>query len=558
MKSIIKLSLFVLSMQIGAQGIDKSLYAFDFKMDSLTIPQRAKLFDKLGYSGTSFIVKNDKQIKKLQEYLDTETFSSGKLSIPVVYFPFNFSNDLENENKLWRKTLSVLPEGTDLWVIILKEDATEKKTLELLKDMAAEAQKLNKNIVIYPHDNCFIESAEEAIPYIEKLNEPNLFLTLHLCHELRAGNGSRLLDVAIKASPYLKFASVSGANITMFENGEQGWADAIKPLDEGDYDISEFISVLQKIKFKGKTILHTFGIEDAPKDHLLRSIEKWNNLVDSTFKNQNNNLNNILDNPENAYWDKVSRSWFISNLGGGKVTIEKDGYGWITRLDEKGKVISNRWIEGLDAPTGMASYKNLLYVADRGVLVEIDVAEGKIIRKINLPNSEFANDVAATPSGDIYVSDTFTNSIYKLPKNKNIEIFVKNDTLEYPNGLWVDGNHLVVATWGPMTNRATFETSRKGTLMRIDLKTKEIKPVGKGLPIANFDGVVKYNKSYYATDWTGGRLLKISEHGDVEEVMSGFSQFADLGINIKNGIVMIPEMSKNRFILIHLKSLLTQ
>ena len=555
MKTTLQLLFFIISLCVYAQGIDKSLYTFDFKMEHMTIAERSELFSELGFSGTTFIVKTDEQREKLQEYLKTKAFSTGKLSIPVVYFSFDFSKNPENENKLWHKTLEALPEGTALWVIILKKEATKEKTLALLKDMSREAHKLNKDIVLYPHDNCFIESAEEAIPFIEELNQPNLYLTMHLCHELRAGNGNRLLDVAIKASPYLKFASISGSNITMFGNDKGNWSDAIKPLDKGDYDVSKFVSVLQKIKFKGKTMLHTFGIEDDPKDHLTRSINKWKSLVDVTYKTLNSTLNNILDNPENALWDDTSKSWFISCLGGEKVTIEKDGYGWITRLDSMGNVISNRWIEGLDAPTGMASYKNLLYVADRGVLVEIDILKGTIIRKINLPNSEFANDVAAAPNGDIYVSDTFTNSIYKLPKNKNIEIFVKNDILECPNGLWIDRKNLIVATWGPMTNRATFETSRKGTLMRINLKTKEIEPIGKGLPIANFDGVVKYGEFYYATDWTGGRLLKISEEGNVEEVISGFSQLADLGINIKKGIIMIPEMSKNRFIFFNLKSL---
>ncbi|SOE23212.1 Sugar phosphate isomerase/epimerase [Spirosomataceae bacterium TFI 002] len=537
------------------QGIDKSLYAFDFKMDHLSIPERATLFSELGYSGTTFIVKTDDQRDKLQEYLETEEFASGKLTIPVVYFSFDFSKNIENENELWHKTLESLPNGTALWVIILNENATKEKALTLLRDMAKEGQRLNRDIVIYPHDNCFIESAEEAIPYIEELNEPNLYLTVHLCHEMRAGNGERLLEVAIKAAPYLKFASVSGSNTTMFGNDKAEWSDAIKPLGQGDYDVSKFVSVLQKIEFKGKTMLHTFGIEDDSRDHLTRSIAKWNTMVDSTYEILNNNLNNILDNPENAYWDDVSKSWFLSNLGGEKVTIEKDGYGWITRLDEQGNVIDNRWIEGLDAPTGMASYQNLLYAADRGVLVEIDIVQGKILRKIELPNAEFVNDVAAASNGDIYVSATFSNTIFKLPKNKEVEIFINNEVLEGPNGLWIDGGNLIVATWGPMTNRATFETSRKGTLMKINLKTKEINPIGKGLPIANFDGVVKYGKYYFATDWTGGRLLKIDEKGNVEEVISGFSQLADLGINKKKGILMIPEMSKNRFIFLNLNSL---
>ena len=553
MQKTLKLLFFIFSITINAQGIDKSLFAFDFKMDHMPVAKRAELFSELGYSGTTFIVKTDEQREKLQKYLKTKEFASGKLSIPVVYFSFNFSKNIEKENKLWRNTLKALPKTTALWVIILKKDATKEKTLALLKNMSQEAKKLNKDIVIYPHDNCFIESAEEAIPYIEAVNEPNLFLTLHLCHEMRAGNGERLTEVAIKTAPYLKFASISGTNVTMNANSKGNWADAIKPLDQGDYDVSKFVSALQKIKFKGKTFLHTFGIKDESKSHLKRSIAKWHNLVDSTYKKQNNDLNHILDNPENAHWDAVSKTWFISSLGGEKVTIEEDGYGWITRLDENGKVISNRWIENLDAPTGMASYKNLLYVADRGVLVEIDVTKGKIIRKIELPNSKFANDVAAASNGDIYVSDTFTNTIYKLPKNKAIEIFLKDDVLECPNGLWIDGKELIVATWGPMTNRATFETSRKGTLMTVNLKTKEVTPIGKGLPIANFDGVVKYNNFYYATDWTGGRLLKINKKGDVKEVLSGFSQLADLGINKDKGIIMMPEMSKNRFVFFNLK-----
>ncbi|WP_418263627.1 hypothetical protein [Flavobacterium faecale] len=554
MKTLLKLLGIIISISVNGQGIDKSLYAFDFKMEQLPIPQRTKLFADLGYSGTTFAVKTDDQREKLNEYLKTEEFISGKLSIPVVYFPYDFSKNNDTENKLWRKTLESLPKETALWVIILKENTTKEKTVALLKNMSQEAQKLNKDVVIYPHDNCFIESAEEAIPYIKEINEPNLYLTLHLCHELRHGNGNRLLEVAIKAAPYLKFASISGSNTTMIANDKANWSDAIQPLDKGDYDVSNFVAVLQKIKFKEKTILHTFGIEDEPRDHLSRSITKWRTIVDSTYKAQNNNLNLILDNPENAYWDSISKTWFISNLGGEKVTLEKDGYGWITRLDENGKVLTNRWIEGLDAPTGMASYQNFLYVADRGVLVEIDIAKRTIVRKIDLPNSEFINDVAATPNGDIYVSDTFTNSIYKLPKNKGVELFIKNEALEYPNGLWIDGKDIIVATWGPMTNRATFETSRKGTLMKVNLKTKAINPIGKGLPIANLDGVVKYGNFYYATDWTGGRLLKISKYGHVEEVISGFSQFADLGINLKKGVIMIPEMSKNRFILYNLKS----
>lgn len=545
--------LLLTSMVLTAQGIDRQLCAFDFEMDGLSVPERVELFERLGYSGVTFAVKNDAQRQKLGSYRSTTAVATGRISIPVVYFPYDFSNNAEEENEHWRKTLAVLPQGTALWVIINEPGATKDKTLALLKEMANTAAASGKEVVIYPHDNTFIESAEEAIPYLESLNLPNLSLTLHLCHELRAGNGDRLLDVAVKAAPYLTFASLSGANKTMVPNKNANWSDAIKPLDEGDYSVEDFIHVLQKIDFKGKTVLHTFGIKQSPENHLARSLAVWEEKVASTYVRQNSDLNHILDNPESAHWDSGSGSWFISNLGGEKVTLEKDGYGWISRLNERGEVISNRWVEGLDAPTGMASFKNFLYVGDRGVLVIIDIEAGKVLRKIPLPGSAFINDVAASPKGEVYVSDTFMNRIYRIKKNKIVEVFVQDDKLEYPNGLLVDGDNLVVATWGPMTDRATFATSRKGTLMTVNLKNRNIEPVGAGAPMANFDGIVKYDGAYYATDWTGGRLLKITAAGDVEEVLTGFAQFADLGLNPETGMLMVPEMSKNRFIKVYLK-----
>ena len=89
--------LIFVSMLSSAQGIDRSLFAFDFKMDKLSMPERSQLFAELGYGGVTFAVKNDDQRQKLLAYLDTQAFSSGKLSIPVVYFPFDFDRDFTNE-----------------------------------------------------------------------------------------------------------------------------------------------------------------------------------------------------------------------------------------------------------------------------------------------------------------------------------------------------------------------------------------------------------------------------------------------------------------------------
>ena len=87
----------------------------------------------------------------------------------------------------------------------------------------------------------------------------------------------------------------------------------------------------------------------------------------------------------------------------------------------------------------------------------------------------------------MYVSDFSAQRIYRIdPKSKTVEIFIESEKLDTPDGLYVDGNNLIVASWGPIIDPATFATSRKGTVLSIDLQTKTIKPFLKeGLEVGN-------------------------------------------------------------------------
>jgi len=258
-----------------------------------------------------------------------------------------------------------------------------------------------------------------------------------------------------------------------------------------------------------------------------------------------------FDAPEQAHWHDGSQSWFVSSLGGG-LSLEKDGYGWISRLDGDGRVISARWVDGLDAPTGMDSLGDRLWVADRDVLVEIAVSEARVVRRVPLPDAAFPNDVAAGPGGEVYVSDFMGHRIFRIRDGGEPEIFVEGGLLRYPNGLVVDGDRLVVATWGEMSDPATFAVSVPGTLLQIDLATRELAPYGDGRPMGSFDGIVIVGDLVYGTDWLGGRLLRIEPDGSFRVVLSGFKQLADLGYRPDTRQLMMPEMSADRVILMSL------
>ena len=112
-----------------------------------------------------------------------------------------------------------------------------------------------------------------------QLSDPqNLKLSFHLSHELRAGNESRLSEIAVKIKGRIALASVSGAAERQFNERLNAyiWKDYIKPLEESEYDLGRFTDALKSIDYDGPVFLHTWGIkEPKPEVHLRASREKW-------------------------------------------------------------------------------------------------------------------------------------------------------------------------------------------------------------------------------------------------------------------------------------------
>ncbi len=244
--------------------------------------------------------------------------------------------------------------------------------------------------------------------------------------------------------------------------------------------------------------------------------------------------------PESAYWHAASQSWFVSNVAGSPT--EKDGKGWITRLDANGKRTKERWVDGLNAPKGIRINGRTLYVADIDELVVVDTTRAKVKARLKAPGATFLNDVAIGRGGEVYVSDTLTNAIYRCRSDRVCEVFAKTEKLEGPSGLLVEGNRLVVAAWGIITDPATFGTKTPGHLLQVDLGTKEITPIGDGQPVGNLDGLEKDGADYLVTDWVAGKLLRISKSGTVTVLKDGFKNSADLGYDPARRLVAVPEM----------------
>lgn len=265
----------------GESFSKNELFAFDFTLEKKSIPDRVRFLDSLGYAGVTFPVNNFADIARIDAYQKAIAQSKSQFSIPAVFYAHNPTN--KSASQVWKAIANKFAgTKTALWVIVSKpsNQVVEKQDVLLqLKDMSHYADSLHLNVIIYPHDDTFIESASDALWYIKKAKCKNLFLTFHLCHELRAGNAERMNTAIEEVAPYIKLASICGADSVMLPNQKPTfWDDAIKPLYKGNYNVSNYLEYLIQHGYNGPIALHTFGIKEPVEEHFSKSIERWNTM----------------------------------------------------------------------------------------------------------------------------------------------------------------------------------------------------------------------------------------------------------------------------------------
>lgn len=247
--------------------------------------------------------------------------------------------------------------------------------------------------------------------------------------------------------------------------------------------------------------------------------------------------------PESVCLDPVSGLLFLSNIGdGGGAT--KDGDGWIAKLSADGRVLQNHWVTGLDAPKGLRTFEGTLYISDIDRVVAVDVATGKISRVVAIPEAKFLNDLACGADGTVYVSDLAASRIWMV-RGEAATVFAEGPQLEHPNGLLVDGEHLIVGGWGREL-QADFSTREAGRLLKISLRTREVSAVTPN-PTGHLDGIERDGAGgYLVTDWMDGRLLQIAADGRVRVVQQFAKGLADHAVLNEQRLLILPQMMDNR------------
>lgn len=242
--------------------------------------EQIQILDSFGYDRIVLKSETIEDFNNIDEFISL-TQKNSKIKINSIFERYNF-NDPEERKERWKKVVDkIADKNIQLWIIFGKkmEGITDDFILTKLREITVYSKQKNVEIILYPHSDTYIASAEEALPFVEEINNPNLKLALHLYHEVRAGNGSRIDEVFEKVKHQLGAVTLAGTNVVAdYTTSKSRDTSTIKPIGYGDFDLINFIKPLIKSNYRGTLAFMNFGINENPDVYLPRSLLEWKKL----------------------------------------------------------------------------------------------------------------------------------------------------------------------------------------------------------------------------------------------------------------------------------------
>ena len=237
-----------------------------------------------------------------------------------------------------------------------------------------------------------------------------------------------------------------------------------------------------------------------------------------------------------------SQQWlYISNING--APTELNGKGYISRISPDGTGLQQHWLEGLDAPKGLAIKGDRLYIADMQTLHVASLSKGSIEQSYKLEQAVMLNDITVSDEGSVYVSDLLGGGVYRLQDNQ-LQEWLSPEIMPHPNGLLWQNQQLLIASWGTGLNN-DFSTDVPGSLYRIDPQTRQFSLLAESYQLGNLDGLISRGDDYYISDWISGDLYQVGDN-QRKRVLKATPGLADIGT--ANGVIYAPMMLDNQLV----------
>lgn len=238
----------------------------------------------------------------------------------------------------------------------------------------------------------------------------------------------------------------------------------------------------------------------------------------------------LLHTVESVFYDSEYQLIYTANINGH--FMAKDGNGYLSKLNDAGEILEEKWVTGLDAPTGLGKYQDKLYTTDIDRIVEIDLLKGTILKIYPVPGAQAFNDVVVGMDGTVYCSDTGGNQIFAL---KQDSVFLVKDNIDTPNGLWIEKDKLWITQWTPQS------------ISLLDLNNQNLSPVAGG--IAGPDGLEPMPDGSFLASGFSGLIYHITRDGQKTLLLDTSGKqikSADIDYIDSKKVLLVPTMDNHK------------
>lgn len=250
---------------------------------------------------------------------------------------------------------------------------------------------------------------------------------------------------------------------------------------------------------------------------------------------------------------KFKNTLFVSNVGKELKPSDRDGDGFISKLDSDGKLKELQFITGLNAPKGMAIVENILYIADVDTIKGFDINSKKEVFNLLFDGVNFLNDITPRDKNRLFVSSTDKGLIYEV--NLNSRAIRKVTDLTNANGLIYENSKLYAVQLGG-SRENMFDGKGKVYEIDVDSGNKTELTTFEGI----LDGIQLLDTKLYISDWIkfekAGAIKVYDIKTKQESLLKAPDLFigsADFWIDKKSKKVYMPEMMGGKVTIFDIK-----
>jgi sugar phosphate isomerase/epimerase len=234
--------------------------------DVPTLEDKANLAKELGFAGIDYSL-NHEQLPHLLELLD-----KASLELTAVYTSPYIENPFDPKLPDSIKLLKGRPTRIEMALQSKKykqsDPAGDGEGLALVNRVSDLCGDTGPVVSIYPHTGAWAERVDDGVRLAKASGRKNVGANFNLVHWKWVKQQRTQEELLKEALPHLFLVSINGLA-----------GNAIVPLDQGDYDVAVFLSLLQKVGYRGRVGLQGYGIKGPSREHLGHSMTKWRQMM---------------------------------------------------------------------------------------------------------------------------------------------------------------------------------------------------------------------------------------------------------------------------------------